>query len=102
MPSTSGTGNELKYAEHSKIFPAQRTRRGGNRTERATRSDQTICKANGKIDPQALDSCTITPKKVSLCYDPTRTSRNHIVQLVQQIGGKPRDIEIAGSPLLEQ
>ncbi len=56
----------------------------------------------GKIDPQALDSCTITPKKVSLCYDPTRTSRNQIVQLIQQIGGKPRDIEIAGSPLLEQ
>ena len=56
----------------------------------------------GKIDPQALDSCTITPKKVSLCYDPTRTSRNQIITLVQQIGGKPQDVEIAASPLLEQ
>jgi len=54
----------------------------------------------GKIDPHALDSCAIDPKKISVCYDPTRTSKHEILQLIRQVGGQPQDVEIAVSPLL--
>jgi len=55
-----------------------------------------------KIDPQALDSWAITSNKVSFCYDPTRTSKDEILQLIQRAGGKCQNVEIDGSPLLEQ
>jgi len=35
-------------------------------------------------DAKAFDSCDIAPEKVSLCYDPTRTSKRQLLQLVQQ------------------
>jgi hypothetical protein len=53
-----------------------------------------------KMDAKALDSCDIAPEKVSLCYDPTRTSRRQLLQLVQQAGGKLKHVESAASPLL--
>ncbi len=56
--------------------------------------------ALAKIDPHALDSCDIGAKKISLCYDPTRTSKEDLLQLIQQAGGKPDHVESEGSPLL--
>ncbi len=56
--------------------------------------------ALAKIDPEALDSCDIGPKKISLCYDPTRTSKEALLQLIQQAGGKLAHVESEGSPLL--
>jgi len=53
-----------------------------------------------KMNPHALDSWTIAPNKVSFCYDPARTSKNEILQLIQQAGGKCQGIEMEGSPLL--
>jgi hypothetical protein len=49
---------------------------------------------------QAFDSCDIGPKKISLCYDPTRTSKEELLQLVRQVGGKTAPVESEGSPLL--
>jgi len=53
-----------------------------------------------KVDPQAFDSCDIGIKKISLCYDPTRTSKEHLLQIVKQSGGKLEHVESEGSPLL--
>ena len=46
--------------------------------------------ALGKIDPRAFDSCDIDPKKISLCYDPTRTSKKELLQLIEQRGRHAR------------
>jgi DNA polymerase sigma len=53
-----------------------------------------------KVDPQAFDSCDIGIKKISLCYDPTRTSKEHLLQIVKQSGAKLEHVESEGSPLL--
>ena len=53
-----------------------------------------------KVDSRAFDSCDIGRKKVSLCYDPTRTSKEHLLQIIKQSGGKLEHIESEGSPLL--
>ncbi len=56
--------------------------------------------ALAKIDPQAFDSCDVGPKKISLCYDPTRTSKEDLLKLIKQAGGKLEHLESEGSPLL--
>ena len=53
-----------------------------------------------KLDSKAFDSCDIDPKKISLCYDPTRTTKEELVRLIQQAGGKPAHIASEKSPLL--
>jgi hypothetical protein len=56
--------------------------------------------ALAELDQLAFDSCDIGPKKISLCYDPTRTSKKELLQLVNQVGGKLEHIESESSPLL--
>ena len=63
-------------------------------------SEKDLREALREIDAKAFDSCDIAPEKVSLCYDPTRTSRRQLLQLVQQAGGKLKHVESAASPLL--
>ncbi|MBA3543111.1 MAG: hypothetical protein H0T83_01510 [Chthoniobacterales bacterium] len=53
-----------------------------------------------QLDAQAFDSCDIGPKRISLCYDPTRTSQEKLLQLIKQAGGKLGNVESEGSPLL--
>jgi hypothetical protein len=53
-----------------------------------------------KIDAQAFDSWDIGPKRISLCYDPARTSKDDLLQLIKKAGGKLEHAESAGSPLL--
>ena len=53
-----------------------------------------------KIDPKAFDSCDIGPKKISICYDPTRTSKDDLLRIVKQAGGNLEHVESEGSPLL--
>lgn len=53
-----------------------------------------------QLDAQAFDSCDIGPKRISLCYDPTRTSKEELLQLIKQAGGKLEHVESEGSPLL--
>jgi hypothetical protein len=62
--------------------------------------EKSLRDALGKIDPHGLDSCDIDPKQVSLCYDPTRTTRKDLLQIIQQAGGKLAHVESEGSPLL--
>ena len=62
--------------------------------------EKSLREALGKVDPQAFDSCDIGIKKISLCYDPTRTSKEHLLQIVKQSGGKLEHVESEGSPLL--
>jgi hypothetical protein len=56
--------------------------------------------ALGKIDSQAFDSCDIDPKLISLCYDPTRTTKKDLLAAVARAGVKLGHVESEGSPLL--
>lgn len=56
--------------------------------------------AIAKLDPHALESSDLGPTKISLCYDPTRTSKRELLQLIEQAGGKLKNVESEGSPLL--
>jgi hypothetical protein len=56
--------------------------------------------ALGKLAPHALNSSDIGGRKISLCYDPTRTSQKKLLQLIKKVGGTPGHIESEGSPLL--
>jgi hypothetical protein len=62
--------------------------------------EKTLRDSLEKIDPQAFGSCDIAPRKISLCYDPTRTSQENLLQLIKQSGGKLEHLESEGSPLL--
>ena len=53
-----------------------------------------------KIDPQAFASCDIEPKKISLNYDPTRTSQKDLLAIIERSGGKLKHVETEESPLL--
>ena len=53
-----------------------------------------------KIDLRAFDSCDIGRKKISLCYDPTRTSKEHLLQIIKRSGGKLEQVKNEGSPLV--
>ncbi len=53
-----------------------------------------------KLDPHALDSCDISPEKISLCYDPTLTTKESLLAAIQTAGGKLKHVESEGSPLL--
>jgi hypothetical protein len=53
-----------------------------------------------KMDPQAFASCDIGTKKISLCYDPTRTSKEALLEIITQSGGKLDHVESENFPLL--
>ncbi len=53
-----------------------------------------------KFDAHALDSCDISPEKISLCYDPTLTTKESLLAAIQTAGGKLKHVESEGSPLL--
>ena len=50
--------------------------------------------------PDVLNSYDIGTRKISLCYDPTRTSQEKLLELIKQAGGTPEHVESEGSPLL--
>jgi len=62
--------------------------------------EKSLRDALAELDQHALDSCDIGPKKISLCYDPTRTSKERLLLLIKQAGGTPAHVESEGSPLL--
>ncbi|MBA3960816.1 MAG: hypothetical protein H0X40_02810 [Chthoniobacterales bacterium] len=53
-----------------------------------------------KIDSEAFDSCDIGPRKISFSYDPTRTKKEDLLRLIEQAGGKLKQVESESSPLL--
>jgi hypothetical protein len=52
-----------------------------------------------EIDPQAFDSCDIAPSKISLCYDPTRTSKGKLLELIRASGARLEKVTTEKSPL---
>lgn len=56
--------------------------------------------ALGRIDSEAFASCDIAPTRISLCYDPTRTKKEDLLELIKGAGGKLKHVESEGSPLL--
>ncbi len=53
-----------------------------------------------KINARAFESCDISAEKISLSYDPTRTHKGELLQLIKQAGGKLKHVESESSPLL--
>jgi len=53
-----------------------------------------------KIDAVSFDSCDIAPEKISFCYDPTRTNQKALLGAIKQAGGKLKQVESSGSPIL--
>lgn len=53
-----------------------------------------------KMGSQALDSCDVTPKKVSFCYDPARTSKEDLLATIREVGGELEKVESEESPLI--
>lgn len=53
-----------------------------------------------KIDGRAFASCDIGAKKISLSYDPTRTTKEELLRLIRQAGGKLAHVKSESSPLL--
>ena len=53
-----------------------------------------------KLDAEALASCDIGAGKISLSYDPTRTSKEDLLRLIKQAGGQVGKVESESSPLL--
>lgn len=56
--------------------------------------------ALGEIDRRAFDSCDIEPEKISLCYDPTRTSKANLLQVIRQTGARLEKVTSEKSPLI--
>ncbi|MGI8890615.1 MAG: hypothetical protein ACR2G0_07510 [Chthoniobacterales bacterium] len=65
----------------------------------APEQEKQLRDAMDKMEPGAIDSCDIGPKKISLCYDPTRTKKEALLDLIKQAGGKIEHVENEGSPL---
>ncbi len=62
--------------------------------------EKNLREALEKIDALAFESCDISAKKISLSYDPTRTHKSELLQLIKQAGGELKHVESEGSPLL--
>ncbi len=53
-----------------------------------------------RLDGKALAACDLGAERISLSYDPTRTKKEDLLGLIRQAGGKPKQVESEGSPLL--
>lgn len=62
--------------------------------------EKSLRDAFDEMDPEAFDSCDIGAKKISISYDPTRISKEHLFGLIKQAGGQLGHVESEGSPLL--
>ena len=52
------------------------------------------------LDAEAIDSCDIHAGKISISYDPTRTKKRDLLQLIEAAGGKTKHVESESSPLV--
>lgn len=66
----------------------------------APEEEKNLRDALEQLDARAFESCDIGPKKISLSYDPTRTTKEELLHLIQQAGGKLEHVESESSPLL--
>ena len=53
-----------------------------------------------RIDSAAFDSCDIAASKISLSYDPTRTKKEDLLRVIEEAGGKLKQVQSESSPLL--
>ena len=53
-----------------------------------------------KVENGTIDSLDVDERKISVCYDPTRISREQLTKLVSQAGAKPKEIQTDRAPLL--
>lgn len=52
------------------------------------------------VAPRAFAAFDVGAEKISFTYDPTRTKKNDLLQLIERAGGKLKHVESGGSPLL--
>lgn len=53
-----------------------------------------------QLDAHAFAECDIGAERISFTYDPTRTKKGDLLQLIERAGGKSKHVESEGSPLL--
>ena len=63
-------------------------------------AEQAVREALDKVENGAIDSLNVDEKKISVCYDPTRISREQLTKLISQAGAKPKEIQTNRAPLL--
>lgn len=62
--------------------------------------EKALREAFEKTDARTFASLDIATEKISVSFDPTRTSKDELLRIVTQSGGKLARIEEEGSPLL--
>ena len=62
--------------------------------------EKTLRDALEKMDRRIFDSLDIGRKKISVCYDPTRLTKDELLETIIRSGVKLSNVESEGSPLL--
>jgi hypothetical protein len=63
-------------------------------------AEKAVREALDKVENGTIDSLNVDERKISVCYDPTRISREQLTKLVSQAGAKPKEIQTDRAPLL--
>ena len=63
-------------------------------------AEKAVREALDKVESGTIDSLNVDERKISVCYDPTRISREQLTKLVSQAGAKPKEIQTDRAPLL--
>jgi len=63
--------------------------------------ERNLLDALEKMGPEALESFDISPKKISLCYDPARTSKDDLLTVIRQAGAQLKNVASEESPLIQ-
>ena len=53
-------------------------------------AEKAVREALDKVENGAIDSLNLDERKISVCYDPTRISREQLTKLISQAGAKPK------------
>ena len=62
--------------------------------------EKALREAFEKMDARTFASLDIATEKISVSFDPTRTSKDELLRTVTQSGGELKHVEEEGSPLL--
>jgi len=63
-------------------------------------AEKAVREALDKVENGTIDSLNVDERKISVCYDPTRISREQLTKLISQAGAKPKEIQTNRAPLL--
>jgi len=85
-----------KLPEPRNSFRLRSSRPSGSGPE----AEKAVREALDEVENGTVDSLNVDERKISVCYDPTRISREQLTKLVSQAGAKPKEIQTDRAPLL--